>query len=196
MAEALLTPRSALAGRAFLVKSAPLTSEPGVTVEELEPAGIAGLAARPGALPDLVEAARALRLELPEQPRFCEGVGRRAVWFGPERWLVFGEPDLEQALRDSLGEWASITDQSDARVLLRVSGPRAADALAKGVSIDLHPRAFGPGDVALTQAAHVPLAVWQEDAAPSYVLAVQRSYAVSVMGWLVEAAAEYRFALV
>jgi methylglutamate dehydrogenase subunit D len=30
--------------------------------------------------------------------------------------------------------------------VLRITSPRVRDALAKGVAIDLHPRAFRPGD--------------------------------------------------
>ena len=35
---------------------------------------------------------------------------------------------------------AAVSDQSDARLVLRVSGPRVRDVLAKGVPVDLHPR--------------------------------------------------------
>jgi heterotetrameric sarcosine oxidase gamma subunit len=153
---------------------------------------VSSVAARAGAMPGLMEAAGRLGFELPAQPRFCDGGGWRAVWFGPERWLVFGAPDAERQLRAQLGTWATITDQSDARVLLRVAGWSARDVLAKGLPIDLHPRAFGPGDVALTLAGHVPLAVWQVDATPSFVLAIPRSYARSAADWLGSAAAAYR----
>ena len=41
------------------------------------------------------------------------------------------------------------SDQSDSRLVLRLSGPRVRDVLAKGVPVDLHPKAFKPGDVAM-----------------------------------------------
>lgn len=52
--------------------------------------------------------------------------------------------DLGQRLRGL----ASIFDQSGGRTVLRLSGPRARDVLAKGLPIDLHSRAFGPGSAA------------------------------------------------
>ena len=57
--------------------------------------------------------------------------------------------------------------------------------------IDLHPRAFGPGDAAVTSVAHVGVHLWQIDAAPTYELAVPRSLAAAFWHWLVESAAEF-----
>ncbi len=91
----------------------------------------------------------------------------------------------------SLGSLASISDQSDSRMVLRLSGARVRDALAKALPIDLHPRAFGPGRAAVTQAAHIGVVIWQRDAAPSFDLAVARSYAGSLVEWLIGASAEY-----
>ena len=49
---------------------------------------------------------------------------------------------------------ASVTDQSDGRVVLEISGPRVRDVLAKGVMLDLHERDFRPGATAVTLMAH------------------------------------------
>ena len=86
---------------------------------------------------------------------------------------------------------ASITEQSDGRTIIRIAGPRARDALAKGLAVDLHPRAFKPGDTALTQAAHIGLQIWQLDEAPTYEIAVFRGFARSFWQFLLDAAAEY-----
>ena len=74
---------------------------------------------------------------------------------------------------------------------MRISGPRARDALAKGVHIDLHPSAFLPGDAAVTAVAYIGVHFWQVDAAPTYEFAMFRSFAVSFGEWLVDAAAEF-----
>ncbi len=149
------------------------------------------MAARTGGLPALVEAMRGLGLALPERPGWSDGGGLRAVWVGPERWLVFGGGDMERMLRERLGALASVSDQSDSRVVLRLSGPRVRDALAKMLPIDLHPRAFRPGDAAVTLAGHIGVVIWLLDDAPTYDLAVARSYAGSLAEWLIAAAAEY-----
>jgi sarcosine oxidase subunit gamma len=82
-----------------------------------------------------------------------------------------------------------VSDQSDGRGVFRVSGRGAREALAKGVPIDLHPRAFTTGDAAVTLAAHIPIHVWQVDALPTYEIAVARSLATSFLDWLGPAAA-------
>jgi len=98
-------------------------------------------------------------------------------------------------LRSSLGEAVYVIDQSDSRTIVRIRGPRARDALAKGVHIDLHPRAFQPRDVAMTAVAHVGVHFWQVDAAPTYEFVVFRSFAVAFWEWLVNAAAEFGVAV-
>ena len=92
---------------------------------------------------------------------------------------------------DSQGGLAAVADQSDGRSVIRVGGPRAREALGKGVLIDLHPRAFGPGDAAVTTIAHIGAHFWQVDDAPSYEFVVSRSFAADFWRWLVAAAAEF-----
>lgn len=131
-----------------------------------------------------------------------EGVGRRVegegiafAWTGPDQWLAIAprnaERDLERELKATLAGVASVVDQSDGRVVVRIQGPRARDVFAKGVPIDLHPRVFRPGDVAITHASHIGIILWQLDEAPTYEVALFRSYAESFAHWLDESAAEY-----
>ena len=62
---------------------------------------------------------------------------------------------MRRALRARIGPFAAVADQSDARLVLRLSGPRVRDVLAKGVPVDLHPQAFKPGDVANTLVGYI-----------------------------------------
>jgi methylglutamate dehydrogenase subunit D len=171
--------------------------EAGVVLAVREGLALAAVAARRGREADLADAVeRALGLRPPDGPKAVAGGG--AVWIGvgPGQWLVAVEEDTADfvsALTGRLAGLAAVTDQSDGRVVLRVSGPRARDALAKGFSIDLHPRAFRPGDAAATQAAHVGAQIWQVDDAPTYDIAVARSYAASFWSWLTASAAEFGY---
>jgi sarcosine oxidase subunit gamma len=183
--------RSALAGVLVPGRSGEPSGMAGVTVQEQPPSGCAHVAARAASLAAVIEAMQALGLALAQRPGWSDGGGFRAVWLGPERWLVFGTGDVEALLRQRLGTLASVSDQSDSRMVLRLSGPLVREALAKGVPIDLHPRAFHTGDAAVTQVAHVGVTLWQLDDAPTYDLAVARSYAGSLAEWLIAAAAEY-----
>jgi sarcosine oxidase subunit gamma len=171
----------------------------GVVVTELPGAGLATVTARKGRRADLIAATEAaFGMALPTTPRRAENGDLAFVWAGPERWLAHrvGEPPGGmEALLAPLAAYAAVVDQSHARVLLSVSGPRVRDALAKGVAIDLDPRAFQPGDTAMTSVAHIAVQLWQTDEAPTYVLTVARSLAGSFWDWLAASAAEYRLEL-
>lgn len=99
-------------------------------------------------------------------------------------------PELVRTLGARLADLAAVADQSDARGVLRVSGPNMRDTLAKGCLIDLHPRAFRPGDVALTSIAYIAVQLWAVDEA-TFDLAVPRSMAMSFWSWLRAPAASY-----
>ncbi|MGE0025123.1 MAG: sarcosine oxidase subunit gamma [Hyphomicrobium sp.] len=132
---------------------------------------------------------------LPHGPARVEGKSIAFMWAGPDLWLAVaergGDRDLAAELEGVLAGIASVVDQSDGRVVVRISGARARDVLAKGVPIDLHPRAFKPGGVAITHASHIGIILWQVDDAPTYECAMFRSYADSFAHWLFESAAEY-----
>lgn len=166
---------------------------PGVEVSTRS-AAIVGIAAGRDGLTGLREAVR-LRwgVDLPDRPRFAAVAGGILLWSGPGRWLLIADRDddgLEAELVRAFAPHAAVTAQGDGRVLLGVSGPRARDTLSKGVPIDLHPRAFAPGQTATTIAAHVDVQLWQTGAT-RYEVAVPRSLADTFLAWLIDAAAEY-----
>jgi sarcosine oxidase subunit gamma len=94
-------------------------------------------------------------------------------------------------LRRDLSGLASVANQTDGRSIFQISGPNAHEVLARGLPIDLDPRVFGPGDTALTLAAHINVHFWQLDPSPAYEFAVPRSLAASFCEWLLAAAAKY-----
>jgi methylglutamate dehydrogenase subunit D len=168
----------------------------GVTLEERTGVSLCSVLTRKDSASRLVERVRQeFGVELPRTPKYT-GAGPVAfIWAGPGQWLAMaasgGSSQWEQRLRSSLAGAASVMDQSDGRTVVRISGPHARDALAKGVHIDLHPSAFAPGDTALTSVAYMNVHFWQIDVAPTYEFAIFRSSAVAFWEWLANAAAEY-----
>jgi len=174
----------------------PAILPPGTAVEisEITNLQIASLAAAKGKSAALAEIIHPrFRANLPQTPRRAPTWPYSFIWAGPERWLVtsIAPEDLEQTLRTEVADLAAVTDQTDSRSLLRISGPKARATLAKLLPIDLHPRAFTPNQTALTAAIHINLQIWQLDDTPTYELCVFRSYADHFHHALHAAAAEF-----
>jgi methylglutamate dehydrogenase subunit D len=172
------------------------TRDPGVVVSEVRDAGLATVTARKGRRAELIEAARsAFGVDLPVTPRWVEGPEIVFIWSGPDQWLTYKSAapagGMEALLAPSLANLASVVDQSHGRTILRVTGPNVRDALAKGVIVDLHPRAFKTGDTAATLVSHIAVQLWQIDDRPTYEFAVARGFAQSFWHWLEASAAEF-----
>lgn len=196
MAEFLLEPRSGLEGVAAVGHHGRRIEEAGVTLALRRDLALASVMARKGCLQPLAARIQeAFGVALPQTPRRAAAAGIAFTWAGPGHWLASSETQagdaFEARLADLLGGLAAVADQSDGRSVIRVGGPRAREALGKGVLIDLHPRAFGPGDAAVTTIAHIGAHFWQVDDAPSYEFTVSRSFAADFWRWLVAAAAEF-----
>ena len=135
---------------------------------------------------------------LPLEPgTSARGAGCTALWLGPDEWLLVGAPggedQLARKLDDALREsFATVVDVSANRTAIEVAGPRAREVLEKGCSIDLHPRAFGPGRCAQTMLARAQVVLEQETEEPAYRLFVRASFSAYLAAWLMDATMEFR----
>jgi sarcosine oxidase subunit gamma len=187
---------SALDGIVAAGRTGLRTGEAGVVVSELRGAGLATVTARRDQRAALIDAVRAAwGVELPGLPRRVCGRDIAFIWSGPDQWLACASAipaaGMEALLAEPLAGLAAIVEQSHGRTILRVTGARVRETLAKGVAIDLHPRAFMAGYAAVTSVSHVGVHLWQTDERPTYELAVARSLAQSFWHWLEASAAEY-----
>ena len=168
----------------------------GLVSQECSDLAFASVIAKRGKRFALVNAVNtAFGVALPDGPRRA---ARGSVTFagtGPDRWMASAEGSdaagFAAKVRARIGPFAAVSDQSDARLVVRLSGPRVREVLAKGVPIDLHPKAFRPGDVACTMVGHITTQIDMLDDAPAYQLAVPRSMAGSFWSWLTASAAEF-----
>jgi methylglutamate dehydrogenase subunit D len=196
LAHAFVPPLEGIAGAGRYGRS---DGDPGVIINEVIAAGLASIVARRDRSATLAEAVgSAFAMDLPAAGRWAQGdrlCGLSLVWSGPGRWLACRIPapadGMEDYLRAAVGSLAAIVDQSHAGMLLNATGRRIRDALAKGLPIDLDPRAFGIGHAAVTAVAHVGVHLWQINELPTYRILVPRSYAGSFWHWLSASAAEY-----
>jgi|HigsolmetaAR204D_1030405.scaffolds.fasta_scaffold03637_5 sarcosine oxidase subunit gamma len=186
-----LSTRSAFDG---LLTNQGNAERPGLSVEDRCGMGLATVIARSGQEQALRARIRERHgLELPDGPRRVTAGDVAFIGTGRGKWLATGTGDqgwVEDLARDLAG-LAMVTDQSDGLAVLRIGGPCVRQALAKGVPIDLHPRAFTPDDAAVTAIGQIGVTLWQIDDAPTYEIAMFRSMAGSFWHWLASSAAEF-----
>lgn len=139
----------------------------------------------------------AVGLGLPLEPNStAESNGLTALWLGPDQWHLVGpeggERSLEERLLERLaGRHASVVDVSAGRTVIEMGGAKARQVLAKGCSLDLHPRAFSKGRCAQTQLARAQVILHQRAEDPVYWLYLRPSFAPYLADWLLDAIAEY-----
>jgi sarcosine oxidase, subunit gamma len=139
-----------------------------------------------------------LGLELPTTANTTNTVSSpiTVLWLGPDEWLIVGEPGAEQRiipqLKNSLGSLhSSVIDVSDARTILEISGARSRILLAKGCSLDLHPRVFHPGTCVQTNLARTNVILQLHDRVPTWLIYVRISFARYLTSWLFDAMTEF-----
>lgn len=186
----------------FVATEFPAVSSAAVslTPEPFLPQTIVRLPAGSGVAPLVGE------LGLPVTPNtWASTTDGRAIWLGPDEWLLTGTPDSTDPVGPGARErelstrlrpvGGAATDVSAQRLGIRLGGPRARSVLAKGCSIDLHPRHFGIGTAVQTTlglAGVVLLALPPgADGHPEYLVLVRSSFAGYLAIWLLDAALEF-----
>jgi sarcosine oxidase subunit gamma len=139
----------------------------------------------------------ALGAALPVTPnRAAEAGDVDVLWMGPDEWLVVAPADDRAGLIARLraaadGHHATVVDVSAQRTIVELSGSAAAEVLARGCALDLHPRAFGPGRCAQTALARAGVILLAR-AGGAWWLFVRASFAEYLGEWLLDASAEHR----
>jgi len=132
---------------------------------------------------------------LPSIPNtVSEGDDVVAYWLAPTEWLLVVRAACEVAiaveLRDALaGQFVSVVEISGGNVVLRLSGSRVRDVLAKGCPLDVREGSFDIGQCAQSHLAKAPVLL--RPVANGVELILPRSFADYLWQWLASAAQEY-----
>ena len=110
-------------------------------------------------------------------------------WLGPDEWLLVTGPGKENGKAEQLGkslsgQCHSLVDVTGGQVLLRLRGSQVREVLAKGCTLDLHPRAFKVGQCAQTTLAKTSMLIALIDDTPTFDIIVRRSFAEYAALWL------------
>ena len=198
MAEIRLQPRSPFAGLLKPGRHGARDGAAGVTLSERTGLALFVISAAAGKASEVAaKMASVTGLDLPMGSNRVSKSGFAVIGTAPGQWLVVAESKEARALPAMLAMalkgLATVVDLSDGKAVLRISGPRARDTLAKGCSLDLHRSAFNPRSAGTTPVALIDCVIWQVDETPSYDLAVPVSFAESFWSWLTASAAEYGY---
>jgi heterotetrameric sarcosine oxidase gamma subunit len=127
------------------------------------------------------------------------------LWLGPRSWLLVESSSLRRPStltdfgpkRDVLNALGgALFDVSASRVAYRIRGTHAATVLAKSCPLDFHQDAFPAGGCAQSVFGHVNAFFFQQDAAPTFLMLVARSFARDVWRLLCRSSAQYGYDVV
>ncbi len=178
---------SALGGRNVVASA----SGSAIDISEIRDTGLIDLRVLPKGRAAMSIAAKELGFSLPHSPRTsASGRGRTALWWSVDQWIVTCPRSraqvLEKKLEAAFGRAHSmVTDASDTRVVIRVSGNQVREILMKGCCVDLLAADVTPGHVRRTQIAEIPAAIhFVGDEPLTFDIYVFRSYADYLWQWL------------
>lgn len=125
---------------------------------------------------------------LPEKVGHAVARDERTIFrIGPRQFWFVGPAGDD--IGDGLEGAAAVTPLSHGRTRILIAGAPARDVLAKGLALDFHPSAFGPGTFALTGLHHTPVLIHCIEA-DAFHLYAMRTFAMDVWDWLRDAAKE------
>lgn len=168
---------------AFL-KGAHTVADPGVSVEVLKNQGIVQVFAKNGGA-KAVETALGIKTKPGKASKVDDFI---ALPLAQGQWLLVSkdvdENGFTQDIIDKLGSGGYVSEQSDSRVIFRISGPKAVELMQKGCRLDLHPSVTGANWCAQTQMAQIGILIHQVDRNPTYDLYVYSGFAQDFAEWL------------
>ena len=154
-------------------------------------ASIAAHRQRSDALTDAVSARYSVTL--PDAGLRVDGEDITFIWAGQEQWFASSARshgvDLDSALREAVGDYASITDQSDAWCQMALRGDGAYAVLERLCALDLHPDEFPVASAARTVMEHLSVQISLVSDTPEFELLTPSSSALAFWAALEHAAA-------
>lgn len=137
---------------------------------------------------------KVLGCEPPTEPNTVVEAGdHRIYWLGPDEWLVITptgqQGQVGKDLRKALdGVFCSVVDNSSGLTMIHITGDTAGELLASDCPLDLHPRAFKPGQCAQTRLARAGMTLSPLAEGQGFEVIIRRSFADYLLLWLQDAA--------
>ena len=167
------------------------TSRADVILRDRRGLGIAQIFAKKGKT-----AALAKKLGISAKPRTATVLeDYTALPLSPGQWMLFADGgadgSFKQMLEERIGKIGYVSEQSHSRAIIRISGRKCLDVLAKECRLDLHGDVATTGFCAQTNMAKIGVLMHKVDDAPTFDLVVFAGFADSFWHWIRQASAEY-----
>ena len=162
-------------------------------IEEKPFLGYLNLRGKPDNTGFLAGVLKVLGCEPPTGPNTVIDAGEnRIYWLGPDEWLIVTptgkQSRLQADLLDALdGVFCSVVDNSSGLTMIHITDDSARELLATDCPLDLHPRAFKPGQCAQTRLARAGMTL-SPLADGGFEVIIRRSFADYLLLWLQDAA--------
>lgn len=140
----------------------------------VDPGRITSVAPFRGRMADTDAALRRMGLGFPAPNTALQSGDAGILWTGRDQAFLFG------ADPEPLAGLAALTDQTDGWAAMHLWGEGWRDALARLVSIDLRPQAFGKGAIARTGLNHMQSVIWCDSGAGATILVFRSMVATAV----------------
>lgn len=136
----------------------------------------------------------AFELPWPATPNTVAGDALRIAWLAPGEWMLMGAAERvgERVSRACEGRLHHLSAVGAGYRLWRIEGAHARDMLAKGTTLDTHPRVFRHGHCAQTGFAQVHALLIPGRAGDDFDLIGDASFADYIRTWFSDAAMEFR----
>ena len=169
--------------------STPAPDNSGMCLEVRPHYGYLNLRGDPGDEQILQAVRQTLGQPLPVIPNTFTVGDHTVFWLGPDEWLLVTalgkEKETTRQLEKSLaGQCYSLVDVTGGQLLIRLSGNHIREVLAKGCTLDLHPRSFKAGQCAQTTLAKTSMLIALIDDIPTFDIIVRRSFAEYAARWV------------
>ena len=140
----------------------------------------------------LATCSKILNIMLPTKPNtYTKKDYLKVIWLGPDEWLIINSEDnLFLKLKDKLGDIeASVTDISENRTIIRISGEKIFTLLSKFLVLDLEKNLGSVSSCAQTLFVKVPILLvrnYKKQQMTEIDILVNRSHANYIYSLLVD----------
>lgn len=121
--------------------------------------------------------------------------GFTALPLAPNQWILVSKKKVGPAFADEIskkiGNLGYVSEQSESRIRIRISGQKARELMSRGCRLDLHSSVVSKGYCAQTVMAQIGVLLHIVEDEPVYELYVYSGFARSFWHWLTETAQQF-----